>query len=350
MVTVGIDPHKKSHTAVIVDGTGRRLGPALTVTDDADAVVKLRTWVRKNAPGQSLLWAIEDGRGLARRLATALVTTGESVVWVPVRLMVEARKHTAGRGKSDPLDALAVAKAASSPDNARYLAPHTGTEPGTDLAPLVDYRAELVTQRTQLISRIRWRLHELAAGLDPASLTTRSAGARLAEQLHTYPAGTLREVLLANCDDLERLTTKINEIGRDLATRTRDLCPTLLTIPGVGPTVAATIIAELGHPGRVRNAAALARLAGTAPIDAATSGISRQRLDRGGNRRLNTAIHTVALTQARRHEPARAIITRHQDQKGRRGAMRILKRHLTDVIYRSLTTDLTTPTSNNAAA
>ncbi|PSK89448.1 transposase [Haloactinopolyspora alba] len=345
MLTVGIDPHKKTHTAVIIDPSGDRLGQAVTVPDDADAVVKLREWASINASGQPVRWAIEDGRGMARRLATALAVTGESVVWVPVRLMVKARNHTGPRGKSDSLDALAVAVAAQRPDNQKYLARHTSDEPGADLAPLVDYRADLVAQRTQLISRLRWRLHQLDAGLEPASLTTLKAPHHLAQQLHTYPTGTLRDVLLANCDDLERLTTKINDLDRDLAARTHDLCPTLLTIPGVGPTVAATIIAEIGHPARIRNAAAFARLTGTAPIDVATSGTDRQRLDRGGNRRLNTAIHTVALTQARHHEQAQAIITRHQHHKGRRGAMRILKRHLTDVVYRTLTTDLTT--SNN---
>lgn len=350
MLTVGIDPHKKTHTAVIIDATGRRLGPALTVPDDADAVVKLRTWAGVNAGAQSVRWAIEDGRGLARRLATALAVCGEDVVWVPVRLMAEARRRSGPRGKSDTLDALAVAKAAQRPDNQQFLAPHTGVEPGAELAPLVDYRADLVAQRTTLISRLRWRLHQLDAGLEPASLTTLSAGPRLAERLRAYPAGTLRDVLLACCDDLEHLTTKINKLDRDLTQRTDDLCPTLLAVPGVGPIVAATIITEIGDVARVRNTAAFARLNGTAPIDVSSSNTDRQRLDRGGNRRLNTTIHTVALTQARRHPPAQAIITRHQDQKGRRGAMRILKRHLSDVLYRTLTHDLTTPTSDNAAA
>lgn len=350
MVTVGIDPHKKTHTAVIIDDTGRRLGRALTVADDAAAVTRLHVWAASNAPGEPILWAIEDGRGLARRLATALASAGGTVMWVPVRLMVQARKHTGPRGKSDTLDALAVANAAQNPENRRYLSPHTGTEPGVDLAPLVEYRAELVAQRTRLISQMRWRLHDLDADIGPASLTTRTAGPRLAERLRTYPPSTLRTVLLATCDDLERLTIKIKELDRDIATHTHELCPTLLAITGVGTITAATIIAEISNPARIRNAAAFARLTGTAPIDVSSSNTNRQRLDRGGNRRLNTAIHTVALTQARRHPDAQALLTKHRNQKGRRGAMRILKRHLSDVIYRTITHDLTNPTSNNTAA
>ncbi|WP_157575153.1 IS110 family transposase, partial [Jiangella muralis] len=97
MVTVGIDPHKQTHTAVIIDDTGRRLGKALTVPDDPASVAKLLSWAGRHAAGASVTWAIEDGRGLARRLATALVAAGASVVWVPVRLMVAERRHTGPR-------------------------------------------------------------------------------------------------------------------------------------------------------------------------------------------------------------------------------------------------------------
>jgi transposase len=349
MVTVGIDPHKKTHTAVIIDDHGRRLGKALTVRDEPAAAATLQTWAAKNAPGQCVSWAIEDGRGLARRLATALATTGDRVVWVPVRLMAQARAHTGPRGKSDTLDALAVAVAAQNPDNTRYLAEHRLDNAGADLAPLVDYRSDLIAERTQLINRLRWRLHQLDADLEPASLTTSKAPRELAERLRSYPDTTLRHVLLANCDDLHQLTQKITTLDRDITGRTRDLCPTLLAIPGVGPIVAATILAELGDPTRVRNTAAFARLAGTAPIDVSTSNTNRQRLDRGGNRRLNHAIHIVALVQTRSHPAAQALITRHRDRKGYRGATRILKRHLTDIIYHALTTDLATPTSQHTA-
>lgn len=346
MVTVGIDPHKQTHTAVIIDDDGRRLGKAVTVPDDPSAVTKLLGWAGKHAAGQDVSWAIEDGRGLARRLASALVAAGQSVVWVPVRLMVAERRHTGPRGKSDPLDALAVAKAAANPDNTRYLSRHRTDEPGTELAPLVDHRDGLIAERTRLINMMRWRLHELGPGLEPASLTTLKAPRALTTRLEQVPDSTLRQVLLANCDRLEALTRDITTITRELTKRTHRICPTLLTIPGVGPIVAATILAELGDPTRVRNSAALARLAGTAPIPIWSSDTERHRLDRGGNRHLNKAIHTIALTQARHHPPAQALITKHIHNKGKRGALRILKRHLTDVIHRHLTP----PTSQQTAA
>jgi len=334
---------------VIIDDAGRRLGRALTVADDPSAVAKLLTWVGNHASGRPVRWAIEDGRGLARRLATALVVAGQSVAWVPVRLMVAERHHTGPRGKSDPLDALATAKAAANPDNARYLAEHRIDEPGADLAPLVDERNDLLGERTRLIGKMRWRLHELAPGLEPKSLTTLKAPRELAARLATFDDTPLRRVLLANCARLESLTRSINALTRELGEHARRTCPALLAVPGAGAIVATTILAELGNPARVRNAAALARMAGTAPIPVWSSDTKQHRLDRGGNRRLNKAIHTIALTQARTHPPAQALIAKHQDKKGKRGAMRVLKRHLTNVIYRELHHDLTPQTRHELA-
>jgi transposase len=339
MVTVGIDPHKQTHTAVVIDDTGRRLGKALTVDDDPSSVAKLLAWAAGHGAGQDAVWAIEDGRGLAKRLASALVAAGASVVWVPVRLMVAERRHTGPRGKSDPLDALAVAKAAQNPDNARYLTRHRADEPGAALAPLVDQRDDLVAERTRLINSMRWRLHQLAPGLEPASLSTLKAVRELAHRLAGFADSTLRRVLLANCERLKRLTADINELTHELRAHTARICPNLLSMPGVGPVVAATILAELGDPTRVRNGAALARMAGTAPIPIWSSDTPRHRLDRGGNRRLNRAIHTIARTQARSHPDAQALIAKHRDTKGARGAMRILKRHLTDAILGKLRDD-----------
>ncbi|MBB5787926.1 IS110 family transposase [Jiangella mangrovi] len=350
MVTVGIDPHKQTHTAVIIDEAGRRVGTPLTVDDDPSSVAKLLAWAGRRAAGRAVTWAIEDGRALARRLASALVAAGQVVVWVPVRLMVAERHHTGPRGKSDPLDALAVAKAALNPDNARYLATHRVDDPGAQLAPLVEHRDQLVGERTRLINTMRWRLHQLAPGLEPTTLTTLKAPRELAARLEEFPDTPLRRVLLANCHRLETLTSDINELTRELGEHTRRVCPNLLAIPGVGPVVAATILAELGDPTRIRNGAALARLAGTAPIPVWSSDTERHRLDRGGNRRLNRALHTIARTQARSHRPAQALIAKHQDTKGKRGAIRVLKRHLTNVIHRALRHDIPPTTCQPSAA
>lgn len=348
MVTVGIDPHKKTHTAVLVDDAGRRVGRGVAVADDASVVAKLQAFIAKSAPAQPVRFAIEDGRGTASRLATALVVAGFEVVWVPVRLVVDARRTVGPRGKSDPIDAHAAALAALDADNARYLSVHTLDSVGAELAPLVDYRAELVCQRTRLISQMRWRLHQLAPGLEPTSLTTLKAPRQLAETLRGMPESTLRRVLLDNCADLTRLTERIRCLERELAARVEQVCPHLLEVPGVAAVTAATILAELGEPTRVRSHHALARMAGTAPIPVYSSDKPRHRLDRGGNRRLNAAIHRVALSQVRSHPQAQALIAKHQLNKGKRSAMRVLKRHLTRVIYRALRQDFPQTTSQHS--
>jgi transposase len=352
MVTVGIDPHKKTHTATVLDESGRRLGGELTVKDEPDAVARLIAWSVKHAAGRGVEFAIEDGRGLGRRLATGLVVAGYGVVWVPVRLMVAERSHCTKRGKSDPIDSWAVARAAQNPDNADYLSPHRVDEIGRVLAYLVDERRDRVAERTRLTNSLRWRLHELGAGLAPGTLKTLKAPSELAETLAARPdegtAHVLRELLIRTCEDLVRLTERINELDRDITTRVQALVPTLLARHGVGPIVAATIVGELGDPARVRGSAAFARLNGTAPIPVWTSDNPRHRLDRGGNRRLNNAIHTVARAQARSHPPAQALITKHQEEKGAKGALRVLKRHLSDILWRDLMTDINHLTSQHA--
>jgi transposase len=347
MLTVGIDPHKKTHTAVLVDERGHRVGHALKVADSPEAAAKLITWVAKYASGRSVRFAIEDGRGLARRLANTLVTVGQEVWWVPVRLMAEKRRKNGRRGKSDPIDAEAAAKAAMDPDNARYLSPHRVDEIGRDLRYLVDDRRENVTGRTALINRLRWRLHEYDPSLDPASLITVKAPRQLIDTLSSQPASVLRDALIRGCEDLLRMTGRINELTRDITIRVTDMAPTLLARHGVGPIVAATIIGELGDPARVRNGAALARLAGLAPIPVWTSNNQRHRLDRAGNRMINAAVHTVALAQARGYAKAKKLITKNRDAKGFKGAMRILKRHLADAIYHDLMIDFGPTTSTS---
>lgn len=349
MVTVGIDPHKRSHTAVLIDDADRRLGRPVRVADDPDAVGTLLRWAAGLAPGENVTWAVEDGRGLARRLATGLAAAGQPAVWVPVRLMAGARRRGACRGKSDPIDAEATARAAANPDNAAYLAPVSLDEPGRDLGYLLDERRDTLAERTRRVNKTRWWLHQLGPDLEPKTLTTLSAPGQLKTRLQALPASVPRDLLLDACDELSRLTRRIKNLDKRIAARVHTQCPTLLARPGVGPIVAATLLAELGEPRRIRSSAAFARMAGVAPIPVWSGNNERHRLDHGGNRRLNHALHTVALTQARSHPAAQTLIARHRDNNGYRGAIRVLKRHLADALYRDLLTDFP-PTSNKTAA
>lgn len=202
-VVVGIDPHQKTHTAVAVEAaTGAQVGRPVTVRDDPDCVGKLLAWAQKTAGGRSVGWAIEDGRGMASRLAIGLVVAGQQAVWVPTRLMAghhEARRGAARKGKSDPIDALAAARAALNADNAAYLGPVSLGEPGRDLGHLLDDRRDKIATRTRMINTLRWKLHQLGADLHPGSLTTLKGPLQLAERLTMLPAGVLRDLLIVTC-------------------------------------------------------------------------------------------------------------------------------------------------------
>src|SRR5206468_4949585 len=161
MIVIGIDSHKHTHTAVAVDGTGRKLAEK-TLPATSAGHLELVRWARRL---EDRTWALEDCRHLSRRLSTDLLRAGEHVVRVPPKLMAGARRSTREPGKSDPIDAIAVARAAlREPD----LPVATLDGPERDVRLLVDHRDDLVATRTQEQNRLRWHLHELMPGEEPA--------------------------------------------------------------------------------------------------------------------------------------------------------------------------------------
>ena len=140
--------------------------------------------------------------------------------------------------------------------------------------------------------------------------------------------------LLGRC---RTLTRSVLELDRELHERTRALAPSLLELAGCGPLSAAKLLCEIGPIDRFPTDAQLARHAGVAPLEASSGKHRRHRLDRGGNRQLNRALHQIAITQARIHPPARAYMERKQTEgKSRREALRSLKRHLARTIHTTL--------------
>lgn len=337
MVTVGIDPHKHVHVAVAVDDAGRRIGPPLTVKNDALLITNLLKWIRSLTGDALITWAIEDGRGFARRLADGLLLAGYEVVWVPSRLTAAHRKlHAATGSKSDPTDAAAAAHAVIATPN---LDRHRIDEHIRELRVLVDYRSDVVKRRTMVINQIKAQLH---VWLDhtPGDLTRTKALTTLAERLDAAPLGshvrhTLTEMITEIAD--------LNRRARDLDTTIKDLvsplAPALLEITGISHNSAAVLISEIGDITRFSSSAKLARYTGCAPIPVYSSDKERYRLHRGGNRRLNSVLYTAAIVQKRWHPEAQELLARHAAAKGVRGARRILQRHLVDVIHRAMTTD-----------
>jgi len=334
MVTLGIDAHKRSHTVVAVDEQGRQLAqrPAGATSSDHRELVG---WAARFAERR---WAVEDCRHLSRRLERDLLAAGERIVRVPPKLMANARAGARSFGKSDPIDALAVARAAlREPD--LPVARLDGSE--RELRLLVDHREDLVGERTRMINRLRWHLHELDLGEEPASraLNRLRNLDRLAERLAVVD-GTVARIardLVARC---RTLTIEINELEQEISSLVERLAPSLIAIRGCGSLTAAKILGETAGVERFKSKDAYARHNGTAPLPVWSSNRQRHRLSRTGNRQLNAAIHRIARTQTCWHPPAQALIARRRaNGDGGLEALRVLKRRLSDVVYHALKAD-----------
>ena len=258
------------------------------------------------------------------------------MVRVPPKLMAGARTSARSFGKSDPIAALAVARAALwEPD--LPLARLDGPE--RELRLLVDHREDLVGERTRISSRLRWHLHELELGEGMGALTRLRALDTLGSRL----AGVDGIVARIARDLVERcrtLTIEINELEREISSLVAELAPSLLALCGCGPLTAAKIVGETAGIARFKSKDAYARHNGTAPLPVWSSNRQRHRLSRTGNRQLNAAIHRIALTQAHWHPPARTMLARRRaNGDGGREALRVRKRRLSDVVYQALLAD-----------
>lgn len=336
MVTLGIDAHKRTHTVVAVDDLGRQLGQKTTRSTTTEAHLDLVRWADRFGPDRE--WAVEDCRHLSRRLEADLLAAGERIVRVPPKLMAHARDSARTYGKSDPIDALAVARAAlREPD--LPVAQLDG--PSRELRLLVDHREDLVADRTAHINRLRWHLHELDPTWDPAprSLNRFKTLDRIAKRLEACH-GTVARIAADLVVRIRDLTVTINLLEREIGELVVRIAPTLLAVVGVGPLSAAKIVAEVADVRRFKSKDAFARHNGTAPLPAWSGNPNRHRLSRTGNRQINAAIHRIAITQKRLHPDAQAYLERRTSRGDTSTeALRALKRRLSDIVYRALLAD-----------
>jgi transposase len=335
-VVVGIDAHKRTHTAVAVDEAGRKLGEKTTTSTTTEANLELLRWAERF--GSERRYAVEDCRHLSRRLEADLLAAGEVLVRVPPKLMAHARDSGRTFGKSDPIDALAVARAAlREPD--LPVARLDGAS--RDLRLLVDHREDLVRQRVAHINRLRWHLHELDPSWDPAarSLSRFKQLDAVADRLTGLEA-TVAFVARDLVARIRELTAAIHELERRIEMQIRILAPKLLALPGVGFLTAAKIVAEVADVRRFRSKDCFARHNGTAPLPVWSANKVRHRLSRTGNRQLNAAMHRIAITQMRIHDAAKCYLERRIAMGNTKTeALRALKRKLSDVVYRTLLAD-----------
>src|SRR5512132_898826 len=300
MIVLGADMHKSSHTiAAVAAATGE-------VLDDKTAAVGARgfdqvvRWAR--GLGGDRVWALEDCRHVSGSFERFLIARGERVVRVPTRLMASSRRSSRERGKSDLIDALAVARAALA-EGLETLPTAELAGPELDIRLLVDHRERLVRARVALNNTLQWHLHDLWPELElPGScLFYGKWGPRIARRLARAEQTMRVRIARDELRRLRELTTAINALESEIAELVGQVAPQLLDEPGFGPLTAAKLVGEIAGAGRFCTDAKLARAAGPAPIPVSSGRTNRHRLDRGGNRQINAAIHRVAVTRARCH-------------------------------------------------
>jgi transposase len=336
-VAIGIDSHKGSLTAAAVDALGRVLGVREFRNDPTGHRALLR-WVKNQGKPRRI--GIEGSLHYGAAVTSRLLAGGEDVREVPPSLThLERRRRS--KGKSDLVDSVAIARVAAAEET---LSPARRTALLSDLKLLVDYRDQLVRARTQVANRIHADLVIMRPGYEAEvpNLRARRHVAK-ARSLVGRDRSVRAELVRRRLGDILRLNGEIAEAERRIAHNLQETGTTLTKVPGVGPFIAAKILGEVGELTRIRSKASFAQLSGTAPLVASSGQTRRHRLNRGGNRQLNWALHYIALVQSRTTPEARAYLARQREAgKSHKEAMRCLKRHLSNVVYRHLVADART--------
>ena len=331
MIVIGIDPHKQTHTAAAVQTQSGELLAERTVKARTKGHGQLLLWAR--ALGGERVFALEDCRHVSGSLERFLLARGERVVRVPPKLMGRARRSGRRYGKSDAIDALAVARAYLR-EPKLPVAFVAGAE--REIKLLLDHREDLVAERSRIQQRLRWHLHDLDPDFEiPAGALDRYCWL---ERIDARLAGDAQGAQVAICRELVRrcgeLTRRANELERELERLVSEQAAPLLELRGCAALTAAKLLAEAANVGRFQDDAGFAMHGGVGPLDASSGQQRRHRLNRFGNRQLNCALHRIAVTQGRSHEPARSYLARKQAEgKSRREALRCLKRHLARTVY-----------------
>jgi len=332
---IGIDPHKGSHTAAVLDDHEMLVGE-LRVTADRRQRDRLLEFA---APFEPRTWAIEAAGGLGALLAQQLVAAGETVLDVPPALSARARLLDSGRtDKTDPHDARSAAIVAL---RHATLQPVRRPDHTVVLRLLADRRHDLVALRTQSIGRLHALLCLLIAGGMPRQLSAERAAKAIATIRPDGPVEVERTAMATELvGDIGRLDQQIAALRERIVEAVDTSGTTVTDIHGVGPIVAAIIIGHTGHVGRFPTAGHYARYNATAPIEASSGPRVRHRLNPRGNRQINHALHIAAVTQIGHDTPGRVYFDRKvAEGKTRKEALRALKRRISDAVYRQLLTD-----------
>ena len=334
-VIIGMDPHKRSATIEVIDERGNVLAAGRYGTDKAGYAQMLMAGRRFGGR----VWAIEGCNGVGRHIAHRLVADSETVVDVPAKLSAQVRVFATGNGrKTDPVNAHSVALAALRSPNLVKVEVHPDL---VALGLLADRRDELGRARTQTINRIHRLLLELLPGGAKKFLSAAQARALIAATRPRDIVGKTRRKLVAELiTELEGIDRKIKACKKQIKALVGAQDSTLLQLHGIGPSGAARLLADVGNIHRFASRDHFASWNGTTPLDASSGQQQRHRLSRAGNRRINRALHIMAVVQLRHRTEGRAYYdARKAAGKTSMEAMRCLKRRLSNIVYRQMLQD-----------
>ena len=335
---IGVDTHKRSHTLVLLDATGHTVD-TLTIANTPAAWSTALTWACRLATPR--YWGIENSGSLGKGFAQYLLEQGETAVHeITPHRTAQYRRRGRTQDKTDTADALAMARLllverADLPSVQR-------DDTSTELRLLSDQRDNLVAERTRLINQLHAQMLQIDPGYKERSgRLTAKRGVQYCRdlQLPSAPALVQTRLLIAHqlADQVLGLFADIAALTRELTRRVKALGSPLQQLRGLGPLLIARLLGELGSTVRLPSAAALAALAGIAPLTVASGGRSGHRVNRGGNRQLNRVFHLLAWCQRRWEPKAQAYYAKKRAEgKTERAALRCLKRRLVDVVFRLL--------------
>jgi transposase len=338
VTTIGIDPHKATHTAVAIDEFETVLSE-FTVPADRYQAKRLIGWACELDGDGGRRWAVESAGGLGYLLAQQLIAGGELVVDVPAVLASRVRVLSSGRSdKNDPNDARAVAIAALRQPN---LAVVRSENHVAVLRMVAKRHLELTSLRTQAACRLHTVLAALRPGGMARRLSVNNAAAMLRTMRPVSPIASQRKAMARqHLVDIRRLDKEIAANKQAINAAVAASGTSVTGIYGVGPVVAALLIGYTGDIGRFATAGRYAAYNGTAPVEFSSGGKKRHRLSMRGNRVLNHALHMAAVTQIRYDTEGRIYYDNKIDEgKTKKEALRALKRRLSNVVYRHLVAD-----------
>jgi transposase len=352
MIVIGADTHKRSHALAAVDeGTGRVRGQREFKADEPGHLAAVR-WAR--GLDEERVWAIEDCRHVSRRLEQALLAAGERVVRVAPHRMGASRKGEREPGKSDQIDALAIARAVVKDGIEKFPLAYLD-EAAMEIRLLLDHRNDLVAERTRAVNRLRWHLlqlcPELERSLGRGSLNQSRVLDRVDRRLRKLAAGARVRVAREQVAQIRRLTRRADALKSELAELVEAHRPELLAETGCGPLTAAILIGRTAGAERFRSDASFAMQSGTAPIPCSSGQRQQHRLNRGGDRQLNHALHIIAMTRAN-HDPATKEYLARKEAEGNttKGALRCLKRALARRFHGLLSLPAQTPQADHVTS